>query len=118
MRQFAFLVLTLGFAASLLAQDVVYSPEDQGVSLPAVVKKVSPTYTEAARKAQIQGNVILHAVVLSSGTVGDVTVTQSLEAGLDERAVAAVRQWEFSPGRKDGKPVAVRMQLWIHFALD
>ena len=118
MRLLAYVLLVVGLAAPLSAQDVVYSPEDEGVSLPSVVKKVSATYTEAARNAQIQGNVILNIVVRSTGTVGEVIVVKSLENGLDERAVEAVTQWEFMPGRKDGRPVAVRIHVWIQFTLD
>ena len=58
-------------------------------------------------------------VVLADGAVGDVTVTESLDTvyGLDANAVKAMKQWEFKPGMKDGKPVAVRVQVIINFTL-
>jgi TonB family protein len=61
----------------------------------------------------------LAAVVLDDGKVGDVSVSQSLDSvhGLDEEAVKAMKQWEFKPGTKDGKPVAVRIHVQMRFAL-
>ena len=49
---------------------------------------------------------MLKAVVRTDGTPGDVEITKSLDPkyGLDEQAIAALRQWRFEPGRKDGTP--------------
>ena len=72
-----------------------------------------------AMGARIQGNVRLEAVVLTTGEVGDVEVTQSLDTvyGLDDEAVKAIRQWRFEPGTKDGKAVAVRVEVEMTFKL-
>jgi protein TonB len=61
----------------------------------------------------------LDTVVLADGTVGDVRVARSLDAvnGLDRQAVKAMKQWRFKPGLKDGKPVAVRVQVEMSFTL-
>ena len=53
----------------------------------------------------------------ASGQVTNVKVNRSLGLGLDEKAVEAVRQWKFSPGRKDGKPVSVQAQVVVTFRL-
>lgn len=45
-------------------------------------------------------------VVTADGTVTDVRVIRRLGAGLDERAVAAAQQWQFSPALRHGTPVA------------
>src|SRR5437899_6988469 len=84
----------------------VYEPGN-GVSLPQVVKQVKAEYTSEAMRQMIEGTVGLDVVVKADGTVGDVKVTQSLDAvyGLDEQAIKAMKQWEFKPGQKDGKPV-------------
>ena len=104
--------------ATLQAQSTVYKPGN-GVSLPEVVKEVKPEYTRAAMQAQIQGSVWLECVVTENGDVGDIKVTKSLdsELGLDQAALDAASQWKFKPGRKDGKPVAVRITIEVTFRL-
>jgi TonB family protein len=98
--------------------DPVYEPGD-GVSLPTVVREVKPVYPQQAQTARIQGAVLLAAAVLPDGTVGDVTVLRSLDTiyGLDAAAVTAAKQWLFSPGTKDGTPVAVRVTMEFTFRL-
>ena len=90
-----------------------------GVSVPTLVKEVKPSYTAQAIAARIQGTVLMSAVVLPDGTVGDVTVVRSLDTvyGLDAQAVSAVKQWLFNPGQKDGVAVAVRVTIEMTFTL-
>ena len=96
----------------------VYEPGN-GVTLPQVLKQVQARYTDEAMQNRIEGNVELAAVVLDDGKVGDVSVSRSLDSvhGLDEEAVKAMTQWEFKPGTKDDKPVAVRIHVIMRFAL-
>jgi TonB family protein len=111
--------LVLVVASGLSAQQQVYSARD-GVTLPVVVKSVKPGYTTAAKEARIQGTVVLDSVVLADGSVGDITVGSSLDAspgGLDDQAIRAMKQWEFKPGRKDDKPVAVAVHVEMTFTL-
>jgi protein TonB len=116
----------LGFVVGILlvvctvhAQDRVYTPNDSGVVLPAVTKQVKAEYTREAMQNRIEGTVTLSTVVKADGTVGDVTVTESLDSvyGLDKEAVKAMKQYEFKPGTKDGKPVAVRVAVQMKFSL-
>ena len=95
-----------------------YAPGN-GVSWPSVLKEVKPKYTPDAMRAKLQGAVELEIVVKEDGTVGDVRVTKSLDraSGLDDAAIAAAKQWLFSPGVKDGKPVATRVGLVLEFRL-
>lgn len=90
-----------------------------GVSLPTVVHEVKPQYTPEALAAKIEGDVLMSVVVLTDGSVGDVTVEQSLDQtyGLDAAAVEAAEQWRFEPGRKDGRPVPVQVELMMRFTL-
>ncbi len=108
-------------ATAAAAQDTgnVYKKGDEGLTMPAVVKEVKPSYTDAAKRERIQGSVTLEVVVLKDGTVGEVVVTRSLDQtyGLDEQAVSAARQWQFKPGKKDGQPVPVRVELEFTFTL-
>jgi len=115
MRLLVGLTLAFGCAVSLVGQQV-YTADD-GVSLPTVVRQVRAGYTERAMNARIEGQVALDAVVLPDGQVGDVTVIESLDEGLDQQALQSVKQWEFKPGLKDGEPVAVRIRIVISFTL-
>ena len=104
---------------SMPAPIAVYDAGTPGVSLPTVVRQVAPNYTSEALANRIQGTVVVAAVVLSNGTVGDVTVTQSLDTrfGLDAQAVLSAKQWVFNPGMKDGVAVAVRVTIEFTFTL-
>ena len=120
--KFAFRLLAMvsvfgAAVVSMQAQDV-FQPGNF-VSLPAVVKQVQPDYTPEAKAARIEGTVLLNTVVLADGTIGDVAVARSLDRtlGLDQQAVKAMKQWEFTPGMKDGKTVAVRVQVEMAFTL-
>ena len=95
---------------------LVYKP-GAGVSAPVLVREVKPKYTAEAKDAKIQGVVTLECVVQPDGTIGDVNVTKPLDAGLDEEAIKAVKQWRFEPGKKDGKPVPVLITLEMTFTL-
>jgi TonB family protein len=100
-------------------QPPVYSTKQAGVTAPKLVKETKPGYTPEALHARIEGIVRLEAVVRADGKIGDVKITQSLdkEFGLDDRAIATVKKWEFEPGRKDGKAVAVRVEIEMSFKL-
>ena len=113
------LLLALAFVGLAGVQDAtIYTPGD-GVSLPQPTKQVKAEYTSEAMQNCIEGKVGLDVVVLADGKVGDVKVTESLDSvyGLDKNAVAAMKQWEFKPGTKDGKAVAVRVHVMINFTL-
>ena len=104
--------------AAAHAQQVV-DGKDPGVTLPKVISEVKPRYTPEAIQAKIEGTLMMTAVVRTDGTPGDIEITQSLdtEYGLDKQAVAALRQWRFEPGLKDGKPVPVRVTIETRFWL-
>jgi TonB family protein len=98
-------------------QDPEISRPGNGVTAPTVVHHVLPIYTREAREKKIQGRVVMDVVVQDDGTVGDVKVTESLDAGLDVEAVKAVKQWLFKPGTRNGKPVPVRVAIEMTFTL-
>jgi len=88
-----------------------------GVQPPRLLREVKATYTDEARRRGLTGNVLLEIVVTREGTVGDVTVRRGLGAGLDERAIEAVRQWRFAPARRLGEPVDVVVEVAVEFML-
>jgi protein TonB len=88
-----------------------------GVSAPRALNTPDPDYSEEARKAKYQGTVVLWLVVDQSGRPRDVKVARSLGMGLDQKAIEAVRKWTFEPATKDGKPVAVQINVEVNFRL-
>lgn len=84
---------------------------------PRVLQEVKPPYTAEAMRARIEGVVGLEAVVLPTGMVGLVRVTKSLDSGLDEQAVKALRQWKFAAGTRLGVPVPVLVSVEMSFAV-
>lgn len=88
---------------------------------PLPIKQVKPIYPEFAKKSGIQGEVILEVEVFTDGSVGAIEVVKSLMSGpggLDEAAIKAVKQWEFSPAKSGGKPVACWVTFPVGFNLD
>jgi periplasmic protein TonB len=88
-----------------------------GVTAPRVIYAPDPEFSEEARKAKYQGVVVLWAIVGTDGRTHDIRVMRSLGLGLDEKAIEAIRQWRFEPGRKDGVPVAVQVNVEVRFRL-
>ena len=88
-----------------------------GIDPPRLLREVKADYTDEARRRGITGDVVLEIVVRRDGSVGDVTILQGRGAGLDQRAVAAVRQWRFSPARRRGEPVDVIVEVAVEFTL-
>ena len=87
------------------------------LTAPLVLWKIEPEYTEEARRARIQGTVILRIEVDASGRARNITVRQSLGLGLDQRAVEAVTQWKFRPGYAGGRPVVTTALVEVNFRL-
>ena len=88
-----------------------------GVTPPSLLKEVKPDYTEDARRRGVTGDVGLEIVVRRDGSVGDVRLMRGLGAGLDQRAIDAVRQWRFSPALRQGAPVDVVVEVAVEFKL-
>lgn len=82
-----------------------------------VLEKPEPQYTEAARKNQVTGTVVLKAVFSSSGAVTNISTIRGLPDGLTERAIAAAKNIRFVPAQKDGHNVSMWMQLEYNFNL-
>lgn len=98
--------------------DRVYTIKEPGVSPPQMVHQVQPQYTAQARTNRTQGRVILQAEVWSDGLPHNIEILKSIgDAGLDQNAIAALRQWRFAAGTKDGQPVKVRIAVALSFRL-
>jgi TonB family protein len=84
---------------------------------PTVLLKRDPQYTEEARSAKYQGTVLLGVEIEPDGMAHNIRVVRSLGLGLDEKAIEAVRQWQFKPGTKGGQPVTVAATIEVNFKL-
>ncbi|MDH3404894.1 MAG: energy transducer TonB [Acidobacteriota bacterium] len=92
-------------------------PVGGAVARPLKVSGPRPQYTEIARKARIEGVVIVQAIIDETGDVTNVKVLKPLPMGLDQAAVDAISQWKFEPATLNGKPVAVYYSLTVNFRL-
>ncbi len=88
-----------------------------GVSAPKVIHTEDPVYDEKARRDKYQGTCVLTLIVGSDGKPYNIRVARHLGEGLDEKAIEAVSLWRFSPATKDGKPVAVVINVEVQFRL-
>jgi protein TonB len=95
----------------------VPSPYVAGASYPECVYCPSPTFSDEARQAKLQGTVTLELVVTADGRASNIRITKGLGLGLDERALEAVRSWRFKPARnRSGRalPVLIPVEVTFH----
>src|SRR5438105_1002407 len=67
------------------------------VSVAEIIKRVEPEYSREARASNYEGTLTVYVEVDTSGKPANVQIIQGLGLGLDEKAVEAVKQWEFKP---------------------
>ena len=82
-----------------------------------IVSKVGPAYPEAARRAGVEGTVVLQVTIGADGRVTSVDVVRGLPLGLSEAAASAVRRWQYRPARGRSGPIASRKEVRIEFRL-
>jgi len=87
-----------------------------GLKAPALIERVEQEYPPFAVRAQVQGVVILEAVVDGQGRVEDVRVLRSIPL-LDKAAIDAVRQWRYSPLLLNGTPERFVLTVTLSFSL-
>jgi protein TonB len=77
---------------------------------------VAPEYPQVARINRVEGIVVIEAIIGSDGRVTNARVLKSTPF-LDSAALAAVREWEYTPTLLNGRPTAVIMAVTVRFAL-
>jgi protein TonB len=85
------------------------------VSTPVLIYKVEAEFSEEARRNKYQGVVIVNIIIDKQGNPQNPRVVRALGMGLDEKAIDAIKQYRFKPAMKNGKPVAVQMNVEIDF---
>lgn len=86
-----------------------------GVTPPVIIYQVDPEFSDQARMAKYQGVAVVEFIVDAKGLPQDIKVIQPLGMGLDEKAVAAIRQYRFKPATLKGRPVPVRIDMSVDF---
>ena len=85
-----------------------------GIQPPRITRRVNPNYSNV-RGVSVKGSVAVSVVISSRGVPRDVLVVKGLEPEVDRCAVEAIKQWQFAPAQKDGKPVAVKATIEVQF---
>jgi len=118
------LAVTLGVTAPLLAHDGDPASDtvDAGSGLvgPQIILKTQepPVFPPAAKAARFSGSVMVEAVVLKDGKVGDVKVLDCTrpKVGFEQASIDAVKKWRFEPGTKAGEPVEYVLKFRMNFS--
>jgi TonB family protein len=95
----------------------VYSAVPPGGTQPEEIDRVVPRYPGMARRAGVQGAVVVRGIVRRDGTIDDVEVIKDLPYGLGEAARKAVSQWRFRPASYRGEPIDVYYTVTVNFRL-
>jgi TonB family protein len=108
------LEVRLPLPSSWPANTVVVSAN--GIRPPAKIRDVKPVYPTLALQARVQGATVFDVLIGTDGRVVDAVLRRSIPL-LDQAAVEAVRQWEFTPTLLNGNPVPVAMAVTVNFTL-
>ena len=95
----------------------IISASAPGMTPPAPIETVSPAYPELARRAHVEGVIVVEAIIGADGLVRDVRVLRGASLLLDPAALEAVRRWRYRPARIGGRPVAVYLNVVVTFSL-
>ena len=87
------------------------------MSRPVPLQRLLPKYTEVARRAGIQGTVIVEAVIDEKGNATNVRILRGLPMGLDRSAMEAIQQTQFKPAMIGNRPVKVYYTLPVTFTI-
>jgi len=86
------------------------------IRAPSKVKDVKPLYPPVAQQARVQGVVIIEAIIDERGEIANARVLRSIPL-LDDAALSAVSQWQFTPTLLNGAPVGIMMTVTVNFTL-
>jgi|ERR1035438_365049 TonB family protein len=99
------LVLAIGAAAPVFA----------AIKPPEIISGVVPDYPQSMKDRKIAGQVTVSVVIDVYGNVQDAKVVKASDDAFSEPALTAVKQWTFKPAERDGKAVAMRVEIPINF---
>ncbi len=89
---------------------------DRGeLTAPVALVKVDPAYPPDLIENEVEGTVVLYAIIRRDGTVSDVAVVEGIQERLDENAKSALSRWRFRPATRNGNPVDLEAMITIPF---
>lgn len=97
--------------------DRVYAAVPPGGTQPDEIDRVIPRYPALARRANVQGAVVIRGIVRHDGTIDNVEIIKDLPYGLGDAAADAVRRWRFRPASYRGEPIDVYYTVTVNFRL-
>jgi protein TonB len=106
-----------GVAGGVPQDDRVHDAHEEGVTMPTVLHKEDPQYTEAAKDEKVEGTVVVYIEVGPDGRAHNQHIERSLHPDLDKNAMDAISNWRFKPATKDGKAITVHATVEINFQL-
>lgn len=95
----------------------VYSAVPPGGTQPEELHRIIPRYPGAARRAGVQGAVVVRGIVRRDGTIDNLEVIKDLPYGLGDEARRAVSRWRFRPATYRGEPIDVYYTVTVNFRL-
>jgi TonB family protein len=95
----------------------IYDVGKDGMLPPRAIYTPEPQFSEEARRARLQGVVVLEVIVDKAGSVTRIKLVKPLGGDLDDNAMNGVKDWRFNPATQNGLPVAVRMNIEVGFHL-
>lgn len=115
-KRYLFLAL---FPSLVFPQDTSSQKDASSIkgTLPRLLYKVEPEYTENAKKSNLSGKALLSLVVDIDGVPKEIKVISPLADGLAEQAIKAVSKWRFQPGTKNGLPVWTKATVEVNFQI-
>ena len=98
---------------------IVIDEGTEGLTPPVLIQQVDPEYPRHAIQARVQGRVVLSAVINVEGEVVSLEVLSASrpDLGLSDAAIEAVSRWRYAPGTVSGRPVPVRLRVFVEFTL-
>jgi TonB family protein len=105
----------LAASAQQVDSDAPKFKAGKGLISPQLTKQSDPPFTEAARRAKVQGTVVLAVVVDQTGVPRNIRIVDPLGCGLDAQAARTIQTWRFKPAERDGKPIAVEIEIQMNF---
>jgi protein TonB len=99
---------------SLGTEDLIFNIDDVDEK-PKAIRRIAPVYPAALQRRKVEGVVALVFVVDTDGQVVAPSVESSTHAEFERPALDAIRRWKYSPGKRAGQPVKVRVRQPLQF---